>query len=139
MNGKKLVISAAAAGVFALGSIGFAAAQAADGTPAGTGARHGTMTGAGPMGGADHAARHAATGAAGVQDCDQHDTRHAAAAAALGITVAELDAALDSGKTMADIATEKGVDLDTIRTAMQGSRPANGGAGMGHGRGQPAN
>lgn len=40
----------------------------------------------------------------------------------LGMTPTELFEALHSGKTLSEIATEKGVDLATIETALQASR-----------------
>src|SRR5512145_473110 len=46
-----------------------------------------------------------------------------AAAKALGMTTDELSAALQSGKTLEAIATEKGVDFQTVRDAIQAVRP----------------
>lgn len=43
----------------------------------------------------------------------------------LGMTPTELFEALHSGKTLSDIATEKGVDLATIETALNASRIAD--------------
>lgn len=130
MNTKKLVFgAAAAAGVLALGSISFAAAQSADDSPGGPGS-HGTMTGHDQMG--DHA-QMAEHGAMGGQGSEQHTQMQAAAAAALGVTVDELNALLESGKTISDIAAEKGVDLDAFRATMQASHPTGHGAGMTHG------
>lgn len=42
-----------------------------------------------------------------------------AAAQALGMTSDELSTELQSGKTLSDIATEKGVDLQTVKDAIQ--------------------
>lgn len=46
-----------------------------------------------------------------------------AAAKALGMTTDELTTALQSGKTLEDLATDKGVDIQTVRTAIQAVRP----------------
>jgi hypothetical protein len=46
-----------------------------------------------------------------------------AAAKALGMTADELSTALQSGKTLEQIATEKGVDIQTVRDAIQAVRP----------------
>jgi hypothetical protein len=134
MNTRQLVLTGAVAtiGVLALGSIGFAVAQTGD-TPPGPGVHgttagheqkdnHGGMTGHESMGGTSGMAGHGA---------EQQAQMHEAAAKALGITVAELDAQLKSGKTIADIAKEKGLDLATLRGAMQGAHPSGHGAGMG--------
>ncbi|MGB8213010.1 MAG: hypothetical protein WCE68_05575 [Anaerolineales bacterium] len=48
-----------------------------------------------------------------------------AAAKALGMTPADLSAELKSGKTLAAIATEKGVDLKTVQAAIQAARIAD--------------
>jgi hypothetical protein len=48
----------------------------------------------------------------------------AAAANALGMTTTDLSAELKSGKTLSDIATEKGVDLQTVQQAIQTARNA---------------
>lgn len=53
-------------------------------------------------------------GTRGMYDHHQHVHPLAAAAEALGITTDELQTELESGKSIADIATEKSVDLDTI-------------------------
>jgi len=50
-------------------------------------------------------------------------TELAAAAKALGMTTDELTTALQSGKTLEDLATEKGVDIQTVRDAIQAVRP----------------
>ncbi len=138
MNRKNLVLAGALAaiGIVALGSIGFAAAQTGDGSQ--DSGMHGTMSGDGQMGshtgmagmagdmsmnGTDHMA-----GDCGGQQSQMHET----VAASLGITVAELDAQLASGKTIADIAKEKGIDLTTVQAAMQEAHSAGHGAGMMH-------
>ena len=46
-----------------------------------------------------------------------------AAAKALGMTSDEVKSALESGKTLEDLATEKGVDIQTVRDAVQAVRP----------------
>jgi uncharacterized protein YidB (DUF937 family) len=46
-----------------------------------------------------------------------------AAAKALGMTTDELSTALQSGKTLEQLATEKGVDIQTVRDAIQAVRP----------------
>ena len=48
-----------------------------------------------------------------------------AAAKALGMTSADLSAELKSGKTLSAIATEKGVNLQTVQTAIQAARNAD--------------
>lgn len=47
---------------------------------------------------------------------------HAATAEALGLTVAELDAELDAGKTLVEIAAEQGVDLEVVLAAREAAR-----------------
>ena len=47
----------------------------------------------------------------------------AAAAKALGMTTDELTAALQSGKTLEALATERGVDFQTVLDAIQAARP----------------
>jgi hypothetical protein len=47
-----------------------------------------------------------------------------AAAKALGLTPEELFSQLHSGKTLTDIATDKGVDIKTVTQAMNGARQA---------------
>ena len=134
MNARKLILGGAvmAVGILAFGSIGFAVAQTSD-TPNGQGA-HGTMAGHGQMG--DHAdmAGHGSMGE--MDDMPGHATgqqaaMHEAAAKALGITVTELDSQLASGKTIADIAAAKGIDLATLQAAMQAAHPEGHGTGMG--------
>lgn len=84
-------------------------------------------------------ARGGPNAAAGGQMGVYHDQMHEAAAKALGITVTDLEAQLDAGKTVAQIAQERGVDLTTVQAAMQAARPAGQGAGrMGRGPGAGA-
>ena len=45
-----------------------------------------------------------------------------AAADALGMTSDDLSAALKDGKTLSDLATEKGVDLQTVQDAIKAAR-----------------
>ncbi len=47
-----------------------------------------------------------------------------AAAKALGMTSADLSAAMKSGKTLSDLATQKGVALKTVQDAIQAARDA---------------
>jgi hypothetical protein len=136
MNRKNLVLAGALGTIGALGlaSIGFAAAQTGD-NPDGSG-MHGTMSGAGQMG--NHAAMAGdmpmdEMGDMASGDCSgQQSQMHEAVASALGMTVAELDSQLASGKTIADIARDKGVDLATVHAAMQGLHSAGHGSGMMH-------
>ena len=46
-----------------------------------------------------------------------------AAAKALGMTSSELSTALNGGKTLAQLATDKGVDINTVMQAIQAVRP----------------
>jgi lambda repressor-like predicted transcriptional regulator len=46
-----------------------------------------------------------------------------AAAKALGMTTDELSTALQSGKTLEQLATEKGVDIQTVQDAIRAARP----------------
>jgi hypothetical protein len=137
---RKLVFGGAltAVSILALGSIGFAVAQSG-GTPGDAGA-HGAMAGHEQMGNHADMAGHESMGAMGGMSGhggEQQARMHEAAATALGITAAELDAQLASGKTIADIATAKGIDLATLQTSlhasMQGAHPGDHGAGMGTG------
>lgn len=134
MNTRKLMLGGAvmAVGILALGTIGFAVAQTSD-TPGDAGA-HGTMAGHEQMGNHAGMSGHESMGAMGDMSrfgAGQHATMHEAAATALGITAAELDAELASGKTVADIAATRGIDLSTFQASMQGAHPAGHGAGMG--------
>ena len=52
------------------------------------------------------------------RDGGRHGFSHAVIAEALGITEDELHTAMQGGKTVADLATEKGVSLDTIINAV---------------------
>lgn len=51
-----------------------------------------------------------------------HADLHAATAEALGLTVEELDAELDAGKTLVQIAGEQGVDLEDVLAAREAAR-----------------
>ena len=130
MNTRKLVIGTVGAAVLALGGIGFAAAQTAD-DPPGNGPQQGTVDGRGPMRGNGDMIRQQAMDGTGIacNDTDQQTQMHEAAATALCITVDELNAELAAGKTVADIAAEKGIDFATVRAAMQEARPAGHGPG----------
>ena len=137
MNTRKLILAGTvmAVGILALASIGFAAAQTGD-TPNGAGA-HGTMAGHGQMG--DHTGmtgQHSMRGTGDVpgQNAERQATMREAAATALGITVDELNSELAAGKTVADIAAAKGVDLATVQAAMHAANPAGQAAGPEIGR-----
>jgi hypothetical protein len=131
MNTKKLILTGAITGVGILGlaSIGVAFADSGTGGPAGW-----SM-----MGGHHTTVADQQTPAAG---CDQiQDQMQAAIAKALGITVDDLNAQLAAGKTVADIATAKGLDFSTVMqtamTAVHGDLSGGYGPGMmgGIGRG----
>ncbi len=121
MNTKKLVLAGAVAAVGLLGfaTVGLAVAQTGGGpspTPAATAAGpHGHM--------GDHGAMMGHTS-------QTHDQVHDAVAKALGITVDELKADLEAGKTIPDIAQEKGVDMTAVTAAMQAAHPEGHGTGM---------
>jgi hypothetical protein len=104
--GKLLVIVAVAALV--LGSVGVAYAQSPTQSPG---------TGTGYMGG-----RGSRNGLSGVNsnagDGILHDYTIAAYAEKLSIPVADLEARLDNGETMAQIAISTGLTLDQFRTLM---------------------
>lgn len=68
-----------------------------------------TLKAAGPMGGGGHGPGRGGRGGGPGGE---------AAATALGLTVEELRAELESGSTIAEIAAEKGVDLATVTDAM---------------------
>ena len=107
MNNKKLwmIVGAALIAVMLIGSLGAIAVQAQSPTPTVPAARW-TRPGGGSHG----------TYLAGAE-LD-------AAAKALGMTSADLSAELKSGKTLSAIATEKGVDLQTVQAAIQAARNA---------------
>lgn len=121
----KLVITGVVAGAVALGGLGLVAAQ----TPGGSGMGAGGMSG-GMGGGAAMMAGQAMHGMMGAQ----HTQMQAAVAAALGISVEDLQAQLTAGKTVADIARERGVDLTAVQAAMQTAHQTDGMPGMGQGR-----
>ena len=58
----------------------------------------------------------------GLMSEDMEETMHAAIADALGMSEADFEAEMNAGKTMFDIATEQGVDVNTVWTAMQSAR-----------------
>ena len=121
MNSKRLLIAltVGAIGVTSIAGAGIALAD--DGTP-GPGPQVGFMRGGhGPAEGRGPAN----TTEPGVRQ----DQMHQAAATALGISVDELEAQLAEGKTVARIATERGVDLATVQAAMRDERPAGAHAG----------
>ena len=107
MKNKKLwmIVGAALIAVLLIGSVGAIAVQAQSPTPTAPPARW-TRPGSGSHG----------TYLAGAE-LD-------AAANALGMTSADLSAELKSGKTLSAIATEKGVDLQTVQAAIQAARSA---------------
>lgn len=125
MTSKKILVLAAAAAIGAIGITGATAAFADGGVPGAPGiARHmGPGGGHGPM-----------RDGAGAETGPYHDQMHAAAAAALGISVTDLEAQLDAGKTIAQIAQERGVDLTTVQAAMKAARPEATGRGPMGGR-----
>jgi hypothetical protein len=94
--------------IFALGSVGIAYAQSPTQT---RGAGVTAMGGRGPQGGYG-----AGIGIAG--DGILHDYMIAAYAEALNIPVADLEARLNSGETMSQIALSTGMTLDEFRTLM---------------------
>lgn len=135
MNTRKLAVAGtlAAIGIIALGTFGFAYAQTGGGD-AGAG-MHGTMPATGQMG--DHAAMagHGSMSQMGgmAGDCSGPQSQmHEAAAEALGITVADLESQMASGKTIADIAADRGVALETVHEAMHEAGAAGHGHGMMH-------
>jgi hypothetical protein len=101
METKKLIGAAA----FSLALVGGGVAGALIGTPGTSGAQEATTT----------------TEEDGAFEA-QHQGRHAdlleAAATALGITADELRAELEAGKTIADVAEERDVDLDSVIAAI---------------------
>ena len=128
-----LIGTAAVIGLLALTSIGIAFAQTSGGGHGG--ARGGMMGGDGTTGG--HGAMMGQAGGGmmsggGMMDQmgDHHDEMLQAAAGALGISTDELQAQLDAGKTVPEIATERGVDLAKVREAMQAAHPEGHGQGM---------
>jgi hypothetical protein len=132
MNTKKLVLvgTIAAVGLLGLATVGLAFAQTGDGrTPTASASQtapHGHMGNNGAM--ADHMGQMGHT----------HDQMHAAAAKALGITVDDLNAQLKAGKTVPEIANEKGVDMATVTAAMQAAHADGSGPGMMGDRTAPA-
>ena len=127
MTSKKLLVLAATAAIGIVGLTGTGVALADGDVP-------GVPGFAGHMGQGHGQMRGGMFTADGTDVGPYHDQMHAAAAGALGITVGELDAQLAAGKTVAQIAQERGIDFETVRTAMQAARPSNAGRGMMGGR-----
>ena len=126
MNVRRLILAGALAGtaILTLSTIGFAAAQTrGPGSPG----VHAAMANIGQMT-ASADMNCAAMDGMGTAGTKLHEQMQAAAASALGMTVSELDSRLASGKTMAEIAAEKGVALGTLQAAMQKAH----GTGMNH-------
>ena len=94
------------AGALFVGGATWASAQ----TPPMPWGGHGTMGS-----GADHSAMMA-----------QHPEMLATVAAALGLTTEELQAQITAGKTVPQIAQEKGITLDTLRTTMLAQHQTDG-------------
>jgi hypothetical protein len=117
----KLAMSGVVAGALALVGFGLAQAQAPPGPWPGRPGAHGPAMMAGMH----------ANGAM----MAHHPEHQAAMAAALGMTVEELQAQLAAGKTVAAIAQERGVDLTAVHAAMQAEYHAAGMAGMWRWRG----
>ncbi|HEY5475108.1 MAG TPA: hypothetical protein VIK11_00210 [Tepidiformaceae bacterium] len=132
MNTRKLVLIGAVAAIGLLGTASIGVAFADSGTgPTGWGMGH--------MGSVNQQVPAA---------CDQtHDQMQAAIAKALGITVDDLNVQIAAGKTVADIATAKGLDFATVMqqamTTVHGDLPGGygpgSGAGMMGGRGSNIN
>ena len=120
MNTRKLILGGA---VTAIGLLGFATAGLAvaqtggDATPTPAG-HHGNM--------GDHGAMPGQMGQMG----QAHEPMHEAVAKALGLTVDEFNAQIAAGKTVPDIAREKGIDMATVTAAMQAAHPDGYGPGM---------
>ena len=104
------------AGALFVGGTTWASAQTPP-TPSGaTPGAMGGMQGHGTMaGGADHSAMMA-----------QHPEVLATVAKALGLTTEELQAQIKAGKTVPQIAQEKGINLDTLRTTMMAQHQTDG-------------
>jgi hypothetical protein len=108
MNKLGILLVIAAIATLALGSVGVAYAQTPTQTPG---------TGTGYMGG--RGSRNGLGGAnASAGDGILHDYMIAIYAEKLNIPVADLEARLDNGETMAQIAISTGLTLDQFRTLM---------------------
>jgi hypothetical protein len=131
MKTRKVVLAGALAAVaiLTLSTIGFAAAQTGGGSDGSN--MHGAMGMSGQMSGHGDMDCDSMDGMEGV-GAGLHGQMHEAVATALGITVADLDAQLASGKTVAGIASEKGIDLETLHAALQEAHGAGHGASMNH-------
>ena len=123
-----LAIAGLVAGALALAGLGLASAQ----VPRGPAMGHPHQDGHGP---AMMAGMH---GNAAMMA--RHQEHHAVMAAALGMTVEELQAQLAAGTTVAALAQERGVDLAAVHAAMQAEHRAAGmpATGPGMGMGGPA-
>ncbi len=108
MNKSVILLVIVAVATLALGTVGVAYAQSPTQTP---GAGVNAMGGRGPQGGYG-----AGIGISG--DGILHEYMIAAYAEALDIPVADLEARLDSGETMSQIAISTGMTLDEFRTLM---------------------
>lgn len=114
---RRIIVAAGgvlAAGILALGTIGVVTAQGPTGLePGGHGlgqhqgrAGHGSMVG-------------------------QHSQMQGALAQGLGLTTEQLKGELAAGKTVPQIAQERGVDLTKLRETMPAQHPTSGGPGPG--------
>ncbi len=124
---KKFLLSVAVISVVvvALGTAGLVYAQASTPPAPGTGYGYGMMNGQGMRGGmgAGMGLRSGAgQTAAGTQSGFLHDEMIAVYAEKLGLTVDELNAQLASGKTMSQIASDKGLTVDQFRALMLDAR-----------------
>ncbi len=112
---KKTILIVAVVGIVALilGGVGYAYAQDDDpSTPFGRGFGHHVEFGKGMFGWDDD------------DYGPMHETMEAAIAAALGMTVEELEAAHEEGKTGWDIAQEQGLTEEEFSTLMSDARTA---------------
>ena len=100
--------------VLTLGTVSFAYAQTPAQTP-GVGTGVGMMGGRGPRGGMT-------AGTAVVGEGILHDYMVAAFAEQLNIPATDLEARLDQGETMAQIATAQGLTVEQFRTLMIAAR-----------------
>lgn len=127
MNEKRIYGLAGAAllaGSLLVASIGAAAAQ----TPPTPGPGQGPGA-AQPWGGNGPGFGRHAQGQTQEQMTQRHEAMQATVAGALGISVEQLQTELAAGKTVPQIAQERGVDLTTVREAMQAQHQALGGPG----------
>ncbi len=107
-------------GVLIVGAVAFAQGPQTDGfSPRNFASMRGHMDGQ-----ADHPMRGGEKGGHmdGLMSADMEEIMHTAIADALGMSETDFEAAMDSGKTMFDIAAEQGVDVNTVWNAMQSAR-----------------